>query len=259
VGEFLNHSVATPDGLEGRLGVRCLGFVPRARCHEIQAPGPDRGTVGEWTVPAPVKESYEVLAEHVVQAAEDSGTALVLGVTSARRKEGVSIVASNLACELGSRTHRVLLIDANLDHSVLHRVLRVERSPGLADLLATGQSDVQTLQPCAVPNVDVLSSGVSSADVSVAFDEEAFAEILAAVKGAYYAVIVDLPAVAETAVAARLSALCDRTVLVVEADRERWEVLRGAEKQLGIAGATLLGAVLNQRRFPIPGWLYRTL
>jgi len=75
----------------------------------------------------------------------------------------------------------------------------------------------------------------------------------------YRHVVLDMPAMKEARLAARLASLCDGVVLVIEAERLRWEVLLEAKAQLLKWNANTLGVVLNKRRFPIPEWLYRTL
>jgi Mrp family chromosome partitioning ATPase len=48
-------------------------------------------------------------------------------------------------------------------------------------------------------------------------------------------------------------------VLIVEANRSRRETVRRAKGQLETAHVRILGAVLDQRTFPIPEKLYRWL
>jgi capsular exopolysaccharide synthesis family protein len=51
----------------------------------------------------------------------------------------------------------------------------------------------------------------------------------------------------------------DGVVLVVEAEQTRWEVAQSAKERLEDARANILGVVLNNRKFHIPGWIYRRL
>ena len=48
-------------------------------------------------------------------------------------------------------------------------------------------------------------------------------------------------------------------VLVVEAERQRWEVPFRATERLDRAGADLLGIVFNNRKYHIPGWIYERI
>jgi Mrp family chromosome partitioning ATPase len=58
------------------------------------------------------------------------------------------------------------------------------------------------------------------------------------------------------------AALCDKVdavLLVVKHGSTRREVLRRTKGIVTRAGGNILGVVLNRRRFPIPGFLYRRL
>jgi Mrp family chromosome partitioning ATPase len=48
-------------------------------------------------------------------------------------------------------------------------------------------------------------------------------------------------------------------VLVVEAGVTNKDQIERAARVIRETGGTLLGCVLNKRRYPIPGWLYRLL
>jgi Mrp family chromosome partitioning ATPase len=91
------------------------------------------------------------------------------------------------------------------------------------------------------------------------FDTKYFANLLRVWRRAFSFVVFDTPAVLEESSAARLAGLADGVLMVLEAERERWEVAQKAKDQLVQASARLLGVVLNRRRYPIPEWLYKTL
>jgi capsular exopolysaccharide synthesis family protein len=59
--------------------------------------------------------------------------------------------------------------------------------------------------------------------------------------------------------AVTLAKKVDGVVLVVEAEQTRWEVAESAKERLEDAKAKILGVVLNNRKFHIPGWIYRRL
>jgi Mrp family chromosome partitioning ATPase len=71
-------------------------------------------------------------------------------------------------------------------------------------------------------------------------------------------VIVDLPTVAK-GVPAGLGSLLDGLLLIVEAERIRWQVAQRTASLLTAAGVNLLGVVMNKRPNHIPRWLYETL
>jgi hypothetical protein len=59
--------------------------------------------------------------------------------------------------------------------------------------------------------------------------------------------------------AALLAQLCDGVVLVLQANSTRRVAARKAKETLHAANAHLLGAVLNERTFPVPDAIYRIL
>ncbi len=72
-------------------------------------------------------------------------------------------------------------------------------------------------------------------------------------------VLVDGPPVALDSTSALLAPLTDGLVLVVEANSTRREVARKVKETLELAHVQLLGAVLNNRTFPIPEIIYRNI
>jgi protein-tyrosine kinase len=53
--------------------------------------------------------------------------------------------------------------------------------------------------------------------------------------------------------------LADGIVLIVGANQSRRDTIRQAKEHLDTAQVQILGAILDQRRFPIPEFLYRRL
>ena len=51
----------------------------------------------------------------------------------------------------------------------------------------------------------------------------------------------------------------DGVVLVVRAEKTRWEVAQSARERLENGKSNILGVVLNDRKLHIPGWIYRRL
>ena len=53
--------------------------------------------------------------------------------------------------------------------------------------------------------------------------------------------------------------VADAAILVIEANSTRRLTARKAKESLDAAGVRVLGTVLHNRSFPIPGWVYRNL
>ena len=72
-------------------------------------------------------------------------------------------------------------------------------------------------------------------------------------------VLIDTPAISSSNDATVLGAVTDGLVLVLKANSSRRESARGAMHDLRAAKVRVLGAVLNQRTFPIPQSIYDKL
>jgi capsular exopolysaccharide synthesis family protein len=210
---------------------------------------------------AKIREHYEAFRERLLLSSNGStGAPYVLAVTGCRRGEGVSAVAANLAATLSRHNNEpVLLVDANIGHPSVHRIFKANLSPGLTDVLANGQSDGDVIQSLPARNPHILSAGTTNGNLSEIFDSDGFTKLLKSMKNRYRFLVIDIPALNEASSATRVASLCDGVVLVVEAERSRWEVIQRAKEELVKSNANVLGVVLNKRRFPIPGWLYQTL
>ena len=262
--EYLDHSIKTPEEAEERLQLPALASIPRVRANRISPMSKRRqDKTGDriWDIPARIRQYYEVLGEQLLLSSNGSTEKLrVFAVVSCHRGEGVSTVATNLSTWLAQRGKGdVLLVDANTAHPSVHRIFKRKLSPGLVDVLENGQSNGDAILDSPVQKLHILSAGNAKVNLSQIFDSDRFTKQLDSMKKPYHFVVIDLPAVSQTSIVPRLASLCDGVIIVVEAERLRWEVVQRMKERLVKAQADVLGVVLNKRRFPIPSWLYRTL
>lgn len=262
--EYIDHSIKTPEEAKDRLQLPTLASIPLVRANRSPPSAKRRRhkTGGRiWEIPARVRQYYETLGEQLLQSSDGSTEKpRVFAVVSCHRGEGVSTIAANLATWLAQRGNGdVLLVDANTAHPSVHRIFKKKLSPGLVDVLENGQGNGDAILSSPVQNLHILSVGRVKVNLSQIFDSDRFSKRLSSIKGPYRFVVFDLPAVSQTSIVPRLAGLCDGVIIVVEAERLRWEVVQRMKEQLVKAGADVLGVVLNKRRFPIPAWLYRTL
>ena len=258
---YLDHSIKTPEEAEERLQLPTLASIPRVRTDRVRQAGWLRKQTKQWVVPAGVREQYNAFRERLLlQSTALKEAPQVLAVTSCHPGEGVSTIAANLAAVLARRGDgHVLLIDADVAHPSVHRVFRTRLAPGLTDVLKDGETGEQAIISSPIQNLDILSAGAPNGDPSEIFSSGGLPRLLDSARKRYRFVVLDLPSVTEASWAVRLASLCDGVALVVEAERSRREVVQRAKKQLVESKATVLGVVINRRRFRIPGWLYRRL
>ena len=189
-----------------------------------------------------------------------SGGIRSIGVTSCHRSEGVSTVAMHLAeAATGPGRHKILLVDANLEHPALHRALGARLGPGLAEMLVSGRRLADCVQPSQHPNLSLLTAGRGDAAQTAARDASHLADLVQSIEAEFDLAIFDMPSTADATSSAGLAGHLGGVLLVIEAERVRAEVARRTKDLLIRDGAELLGVVMNKRPQHVPDWLYNTL
>jgi capsular exopolysaccharide synthesis family protein len=183
----------------------------------------------------------------------------IVGVTSCSRREGVSVVAENLAvCAAEFYTGQVLLVDANPQYASVAKRFAVEQAVGLADCLQGEASAVECIVETSQLGFSVLPAGTSDPASSRVSDEHA-ANVFNELRQHFDMIVVDLPPANKMDEMFAASHLFDGILLAIEAERIRRQAALRVKRQLEQANARLLGVVLNKRKNYIPEWLYRRL
>lgn len=187
----------------------------------------------------------------------------VIAVVPSVTGEGASTVSLHIARAMARVSEgKVLLIDADLErgnHTLSHLVGSREPRAGLADLLAGTVDLSRAVLSTDEANLHFLPSGRESGRPGEISSSERLKPFIDEVGRLYRAVVVDCPSVLENPEVPGLGAFTDGIVLVVRAHRTRREVVKKALALLEGSRCRVLGVVLNQRRYPIPDFLYRRL
>lgn len=213
------------------------------------------------TLASPTSESqhyYLTLLRSLSNAGTAESPIATLGVTSCYPGEGVSTVAVQLSMAAAATGMRVLLVDLNWKRPTIHTTFGVERGPGLSEALASEGRQGPPIQASQIPNLSLLTVGNFVGDFNLAISLERMAGLIRSLQD-YDLIVFDLCESAEAGPSLSLSSLLEGVLLVIEAERVRWEVAFRVKELLVRSGVNVLGAVLNKRRQRIPRWLYRTL
>ncbi len=177
------------------------------------------------------------------------------GISQGDRSSWICARAGEALAEQGAKS--VCIVDADLKNPQLHLHMGVENSLGFAEALASKEPICTFATPLAGANFWLIPSGVQR--VGFRPSVERYRERIADLREAFDYVLISLPAIAREAEATLIGQLTDGLVLIVEANRSRRETVRRVKEELEGAQVRLLGAVLDQRTFPIPEALYQRL
>lgn len=136
-------------------------------------------------------------------------------VTSAIPNEGKSTIAINLAIALAATNSRTLLVDADLRRGKLHQLLKVDRSPGLAELITNQSLLEEVVHPTIMPNLMLLPTGQPIANTSEQLLRYGVDELIRSLTEHFDYVIIDTPPVLAADDAVTIAAKTDWAMFLV--------------------------------------------
>ncbi len=240
--EWIDDRLRSSEEIRAALDLPLLGIVP-------QMPSVLSATVAARKVAldpsSDVAEAYRgVRAAFDSMAPDDRCKTLVLAAP--RSGEGTTTSAANLAIAMAQGGRRVLLVDGHLRDPMLHNVFGVRQHVGLSTVLGGQTSSVdKAIQSTGVSNLSVLPGGPPPRNSSDLLNSPAFPELLEQLAERYDLVIIDAPAVSDSADARIFAASCDLTVLVIRGDRATRRGTIVARDGLAGVGGHLLGVVVT--------------
>lgn len=234
--ERLREGFASPDALEGALGIATIGVLPHLGRRGM------RGGAAAAHFSASVAR-----LRGVIQVLSEGRPARVIAVTSALPGEGKSALALGLARSAARGGAKVLLIDADMRHPTIGRQMGLEDGPGLAEVLAGNLvGDGSAVARSLEPRLCVLPAGKPVGDPQELLGSVRFGHIIAWATGAFDLVVIDTPPVLPAADALLAARAADATVFAVRWEKTPRAAARDALRLLHGSGAKVLSAVLTQ-------------
>lgn len=202
-------------------------------------------------------EQFRKLKASIIEAAQKDDKRCFL-ITSAATGEGKSMVSTNLAISLAQEVdNHVLLVDADLRRSVVHKLLGLSASKGLADYLQ-GDGDLsQLLQRIpAVPRLSVLPAGTGTDSAPELISSQRMRSLAQELKKRYQDryIVIDATPLMSTSESEILSREVDGIIFVVRAGKTPREVIR--RSMLRLNQEKVLGVVLNDISLNVAAYRY---
>lgn len=190
-------------------------------------------------------ESYRVLRSNIAVYAKQQDIRS-LTVTSTLRKEGKSVVASNLAIAYVLNGKRTILVDANMRYPSLHTMFGSAEKPGLGDLLLGTATVNEVLQATTVEGLYVVTAGTIPANATEVIGSPRMEEIIRLLGQEADMLVIDAPHVAGLADAPSLAAVTDASILVAQVGKSSKAEMKEAAGILEASSPALLGIAFNR-------------
>jgi capsular exopolysaccharide synthesis family protein len=249
--EYFDHTFRVPEDIKDNLKVPLLGTIE-------DLPTKERGDLETLAASPTPPLHYQNLKSNVMMYAGKK--IKTLSICSPTPGEGSSTVALNLATSLAKENgDRVALVDANLRQPVVHTICNLPASPGFSEVINEGTSINEAMKQSVIPNLFVLTSGVSPPNPMVIFESPKLADLIKVLRTKIDWIIFDCAPIDIYPDATVLARQLDGVALVIQAENVGAEVAIRAKELLEQAGAKILGAVLNRQRQIIPERIYKRL
>ena len=172
-------------------------------------------------------------------------------ISSTISGEGKSVVAAHLAAVSAMLSRRTLIIDANFQKPVQHKVFNLEPTAGIADVIDGKKSLMEAVQPTNIDRLDVLTYGKPQNRSLQLLESAEIDAVLAEATNKYDLVILDTSSLSDSPDAAILSRNSDGLILVTRPGFTRKEILRKTVSELVKSRVPLLGVVINDQTLSV--------
>lgn len=231
---------------------------------ETERAGPEGGTpppleTATTNIASSLREKL-IAAARTIEAALPDQACRTLVFVGTRNGEGASTLAREFA-KVGARElrKRVVLIDCEGGLGGHHEHFGLAMGAGLDAVLA-GQADLdEALSPAGDDLLRVgrlMAPGGSAASVVCGPD---FGNLMDSIRNSAQWVLFDAPSASVSSDVFLLAPETDGVVVVVEAEKTRWQVVGSLRTRIAMQGGTVLGVILNRRKHYIPSFIYQRM
>ena len=192
------------------------------------------------------KEAYKLLRTNILFCLTDNNKCRTIGITSAIRGEGKSIVAINLAYTFAATNAKVLLIDMDMRLPTVAKKLHLQPGLGLSDYLigTVGFKDIVRKHE-KYSNWEIVLSGSIPPAPSELIGSDNMKTFIKALEKKYDFIIIDLPPVNVVSDALVAKNIVDGFVLAVRQNFSDKHSLADCLRQLTFIDANILGFVMT--------------
>jgi Mrp family chromosome partitioning ATPase len=200
------------------------------------------------------------LVQHIFilpESAQSPGAVTFCGVDEGAGCSRVCAQAAKMLAEHSPGT--VCIVEANLRTPSLGQYFGIGECPGFAEAMKETRPIREFARRIAGSNLWLMTAGVMGGEPNGALNPARLRARFSELRGEYNHVVMDTPPASAHPDALLLAQLTDGVVLVVGSNTTRRETARIAKESFKASRVPILGAVLNNRTYPIPRALYARL
>ena len=259
--EFLDNTIKTPHDIE-RKSLSVLGIIPSIGKEIVNkqrffsfnsgllsrsktSHGLKRRLITREDPRSPVSEAYRSLRTSLLYTSADKKIKSIL-ISSAGPGEGKTTTVANLAITYANLGKKTILIDTDLRRPVVHKVLDLNKEPGITDYLSGAKDDFNSLvQSTSIENLYVVPSGIIPPNPSELLGSKRMSDLLKRLEKDWDMILLDSPPLVAVTDATMVSKEIDQIVMVVKVGQTDKKAFDHTITSLRNVDAPLGGIILN--------------
>ncbi|HYA42085.1 MAG TPA: CpsD/CapB family tyrosine-protein kinase [Syntrophobacteraceae bacterium] len=181
----------------------------------------------------------------------------IIQFIGAKEREGTSTIVrefSRVAADLIGNS--VLLLDADRQHPTQDHFYNIKQACSWIDVLKSGRPSTDSFHRVGESKL-FISPCCNSASATPEIFDSRFDSLCQILRTHFDLVVIDSAPLTISPDGLAIASKVDGIVLVVEAEKTRWQTVRQARDNISRVGGNILGVVLNKRRFYIPQSIYK--
>jgi len=195
---------------------------------------------------SPVSEAYRSLRTSMLYSSSADKKIKSILVSSAGPGEGKTTTVANLAITYANLGKKTILIDTDLRRPVIHKVLDIQKEPGITDYLSGATDDFNDIiQKTAIENLFVVPSGIIPPNPSELLGSQRMANLLRKLEDEWDMILFDSPPLVAVTDATMVSKEIDQIVMVVKVGQTDKKAFDHTITSLRNVHAPLGGVILN--------------
>jgi len=176
--------------------------------------------------------------------------------SSIQPKAGSTTIVSSFAICLATKSNlKTVLLDANLRGPRIHKVFETGERMGLAEILLRRREPEQCIVDCSVPNLSILPAGDDISATQTILSSRMLPDLFQYLQKRFQVILLDSSPILEYSDFKAFAPFINGVVLIIEADKTHWQMIRKAQRSIEEAEVPFLGFVLNKKRRYIPQFL----
>ncbi len=238
--DALSNKIKNKEDLLSLTGINVFAEFPRVEGHIMG----NQKAINKMFFDRKLLRSAEKLIANIRFYSEGNNIKS-LSVVSAEKNEGKTLVSANMAASFAKQGASTLLIDADIHHRSISKLLNSGSHYGMMDMLEQKCLLEEGIVTTPIDKLYFLDCASQFSSIPELLSHPLFNNLFGCLKQNFEYVVFDTPPVLFCSDSALISNIVDATIFVARENKSVKKNVRTALNQLSIAKANIIGSVLT--------------